>query len=420
MVKEPPKEADCCGSGCLKCVWDTYYEQVEEEGFKEEVQERGIAKTAGPFEMPQNCVKVVGVEEEGECALGVLGLASVSVCEITQFGCLKSIMLESTLQDHISIFTPNPPEVVSRLMTRLNYTDRTIKVLPSTFSDGADAPTYPYWIPQNTPLSLVTILMYFSDLSSRASVRQPVLHILAAFASPDEATALKHLASSAGLSEYRQKYCSSGKHVSLLDVLEEYPSACPPVGRLLSALPQLKARFFSNAAVGSVGEVLVNTSRQGLSSGALKKLMKGDTVFLGGPTPNIPLTPFRSPTSADRCLLISAGVGVSPIMRVLRGMPPSSAWVYHGCRTAEDIPHQHTLQQAARFSPCLSSQGYIWKKLLQDKEDIVSFAPAAVYICGPALMMKNTVSALEEVLTEGRVKELKENGGWRVEKWGSQ
>ncbi|KAI4314807.1 hypothetical protein L6164_027678 [Bauhinia variegata] len=27
---EKPLPGDCCGSGCIRCVWDVYYEELEE------------------------------------------------------------------------------------------------------------------------------------------------------------------------------------------------------------------------------------------------------------------------------------------------------------------------------------------------------------------------------------------------------
>lgn len=27
---EKPEAGDCCGSGCVRCVWDVYYEELEE------------------------------------------------------------------------------------------------------------------------------------------------------------------------------------------------------------------------------------------------------------------------------------------------------------------------------------------------------------------------------------------------------
>ena len=27
---EKPLPGDCCGSGCVRCVWDVYYEELEE------------------------------------------------------------------------------------------------------------------------------------------------------------------------------------------------------------------------------------------------------------------------------------------------------------------------------------------------------------------------------------------------------
>ncbi|EPS57467.1 hypothetical protein M569_17350, partial [Genlisea aurea] len=29
-IPEKPLPGDCCGSGCLRCVWDIYYEELEE------------------------------------------------------------------------------------------------------------------------------------------------------------------------------------------------------------------------------------------------------------------------------------------------------------------------------------------------------------------------------------------------------
>jgi hypothetical protein len=27
---EKPEPGDCCGSGCVRCVWDVYYDELEE------------------------------------------------------------------------------------------------------------------------------------------------------------------------------------------------------------------------------------------------------------------------------------------------------------------------------------------------------------------------------------------------------
>ncbi|CAL1389839.1 unnamed protein product [Linum trigynum] len=27
---EKPEPGDCCGSGCVRCVWDVYYEELED------------------------------------------------------------------------------------------------------------------------------------------------------------------------------------------------------------------------------------------------------------------------------------------------------------------------------------------------------------------------------------------------------
>ncbi|CAL1373978.1 unnamed protein product [Linum trigynum] len=27
---EKPESGDCCGSGCVRCVWDVYYEELED------------------------------------------------------------------------------------------------------------------------------------------------------------------------------------------------------------------------------------------------------------------------------------------------------------------------------------------------------------------------------------------------------
>ncbi|KZV41243.1 hypothetical protein F511_28658 [Dorcoceras hygrometricum] len=29
-IPEKPLPGDCCGSGCVRCVWDVYYEELEE------------------------------------------------------------------------------------------------------------------------------------------------------------------------------------------------------------------------------------------------------------------------------------------------------------------------------------------------------------------------------------------------------
>eukprot|EP01063_Lacrimia_lanifica_P012848 TRINITY_DN19544_c2_g1_i1.p1 TRINITY_DN19544_c2_g1~~TRINITY_DN19544_c2_g1_i1.p1 ORF type:complete len:482 (+),score=107.34 TRINITY_DN19544_c2_g1_i1:60-1505(+) len=459
----PPAEGACCGSGCYPCVWDTYYEAVETAGGAD--ADAPVLRTVGdasdPFEKPQNCVRIVPVDDDDESdgeapppppPHAPYSLSRGVVHQTADFGGVRSVVIEtagaaSHPPAHHTVFVPNGAARVAALMSRLGWSERRVKVQPNVFSAGVNAPTYPYWIPQGVPLAVSEVLRFYTDVSSRASVRQQVLWVLAEFAKDaGERARLEQLASREGVGQYRAVFRAPQVHYDLARLLEEFPSSAPPLGRLLAALPQLKGRLFSNAGPppgtgADRFELLVSKTPDGLghASSHLRSLTAGDSVSLGGPAPPAPPPPvlFDRDVAAAPLLIVSNGSGAAAHLGYLRRAGGrGTTWWYHGCRHPADVPHpDELLRLVAALHIAVSTrpqpgaypdtlpQGadrYVWGLLWRDREQVAAFVNtgAAVCLCGTPNMVRDTQTVLETVLGEAMWAAMRAEGRILTEKWG--
>ena len=130
--------------------------------------------------------------------------------------------------DHLGVYAENSFAVVKRAAACLRLPlDHAF-----TLSVPPDAPAS-LALPFHTPCTLGTALAKYSDLLS--SPRKVALAALASVASdPEEQSRLKHLASTAGKHDYSTYIVDSAR--SLLEVLEDFPSAVPPLGLFFGAV----------------------------------------------------------------------------------------------------------------------------------------------------------------------------------------
>eukprot|EP00754_Rhynchopus_humris_P043319 Rhum_TRINITY_DN3144_c0_g1::Rhum_TRINITY_DN3144_c0_g1_i1::g.9609::m.9609/K00597/MTRR; methionine synthase reductase len=489
----PPDESACCGSACQPCVWDAYYDELEAYNKAHGTVDVKVRTTSAdaaavdPFEPPQNCVRIATVDpDETTLATGTPYAGTPSaLAKVAEYGVQRLaggyVVTAKAADDddgasagsakNLCVFVRNSDAVVDGVMRRLAYEDRFVQVLPNVFSAGVDAPTYPHWIPQDKAFRVRDLFAYYTDLTSRASARQATLHVLAEFAADAaEKAELRRLATAQGVAEYRALF-RGPRRCGLIELLARYPSAQPPLGRLLTALPQLKARCFTNAlhGAGAAVQFVVSEAEAGghvadsVASGAA-----GDCLFLGGPLP----TALRSAVECTEeqrlwgevrqslaegedvsLLLVSAGSGISPKLRCIRAADELrrsaeaaeaaaaaavtrgtlSVWLYHGCREAASVPFREEIaDKTDRFACALSRRRsasapegqYVQDLLRKHRSEVQGFlgsphSRSYVRVCGPPAMMSSTEEALSDIVGADAYGAMQKGGGVFVERWGA-
>ncbi|CAI6003479.1 unnamed protein product [Closterium sp. NIES-65] len=176
-----------------------------------------------------------------------------------------------------------------------------------------------------------------------AALHQAALAVLAHFAShPDEAARLKHLASDGGKAEYREWVAAA--HRSLLEVLQAFPSARPPLAVFLASVaPRLQPRFYSISShprhepgalhiTCAVVRDITPAGRihHGVCSSFLHRHLPLPTPASTSPAPSPPVllpafirsSHFRPPTDPTRpIVMVGPGTGLAPFRAFLQ-VPP--------------------------------------------------------------------------------------------------
>ena len=157
-------------------------------------------------------------------------------------------------------------------------------------------------------------------------------------------------------------------------------------------------------------ELTIKREERGAVSRHIDDLLKvGDTMEAGGPVGTFTF----SGTEADSIVLISAGVGITPMMSIARYLTerswPGDIFFVHSCRTAADFIFMAAIAELERRNPKLQlvvtmsragpewkgARGRITKELLT--EAVPNIASRRVHICGPVPMMDTTKALLAEI-----------------------
>ena len=155
-------------------------------------------------------------------------------------------------------------------------------------------------------------------------------------------------------------------------------------------------------------EVTVKREEYGTVSSFLHAVHEGDTLQVTGPSGNFTFVG----EGANSIVLISGGVGITPMMGVLRYLTDrswsGSIFFVYGCRTDKDVIYREELEYLQRRYPNLAltiaaneapadwphARGQITKELLA--EAVPYIQTRRVHLCGPPGMM----SALKATLAE--------------------
>jgi ferredoxin-NADP reductase/DMSO/TMAO reductase YedYZ heme-binding membrane subunit len=139
----------------------------------------------------------------------------------------------------------------------------------------------------------------------------------------------------------------------------------------------------------------------GFASKHLHSLAVGTTVKISGPAGH-----FVFAGAGDRVVFIAGGVGITPIMAMIRGLVdrrwPGRIDLVYSVKTSADVVFGKELEELAKRMPALRmlivktrETGHVTKALMPDVRDV------PIYLCGPDPMMQAMKSLLAELGAQG-------------------
>ncbi|KAF2791002.1 cytochrome P450 [Melanomma pulvis-pyrius CBS 109.77] len=304
--------------------------------------------------------------------------------------------------DYLVILPINPKANVHRAMRRFHLPwDAHLEIT----TDG------PTTLPTNTTLAANDILSSYVELSQPATKRD--LLLIAEAAEDDETkSALNHLAGEGFDAEV------STKRVSVLDLLERFPSVDLPIGTFLAMVPPLRVRQYSISSsplqnsnhVSITFSVLHEPSLSGqgpyfgVATSYLDHLSEGDTVHVAVRPSHagfsLPSDPERTPI-----ICIAAGTGLAPFRSFIQeraamissGRRLAPAILFFGCRSPDvDDLYREQLDEweklgavdvrraYSRVPEKSESCKYVQDRMWKDRDDVAQLwsEGAKVYVCG--------------------------------------
>ncbi|GKZ34390.1 hypothetical protein AbraIFM66950_004621 [Aspergillus brasiliensis] len=326
--------------------------------------------------------------------------------------------------DHLNVLPVNPPSTVLRVLAQFNLAPDYSITINSFNTLG---------LPQATPVSASEVFSSYVELSQPATRNN--LRILAATAQSDaDKQELVHL---------QDSYDSlvRDKRVSVLDLLEQFPSISLPIAAYISMLPALRVRTYSLSMAPSfkpshgsltfsvINEPARNGNRQylGVGSNYLASLTPGSILYL---SPRPAKEPFHLPRDQSRTpiIMICAGSGLAPFLSFIQDRmvwqqqqqqqdkpPLAQALLFFGCRgrSLDDLYHDELSEFEAagvvevrraysRIPHHDIARGckYVQHRLVVEAKAIryLWAQDATIYVCGSGEMARGVETVLENML----------------------
>jgi sulfite reductase alpha subunit-like flavoprotein len=248
--------------------------------------------------------------------------------------------------------------------------------------------------------------------------------------SKDEQDKLLEISSAEGTDLYYD-YCVKERR-NYVEVMEEFPSARPPLYRLLEMIPILQPRHYSIASSGLFDntklelcvalveyKTRLGRKREGICSGYFSSLEKDDEVIL-----SIRSGSFVAPPISVPLILIGPGTGVAPMRALLqerfinvKNNPESSSdtILFFGCRKQNsdflfeqdwidfDSNTNSKIKTFVAFSQDQENKIYVTQKIKENGELLWKLLSqdACIFIAGSAKKMPIDVKkALKEVISK--------------------
>ncbi|KAL2688993.1 hypothetical protein Neosp_003043 [[Neocosmospora] mangrovei] len=329
-----------------------------------------------------------------------------------------------TAGDYLAVLPINPQEVVRRALRRFKLPmDAHLEISSST----------PTVLPTDTSVSALDVLSSYVELSQPATKRN-LLAIAEAASDEETKSALT------SLSEERYVEEISNKRVSVLEILERYPSVDLPIGDFLQMLPSIRIRQYSisssplwNQSRATITFSVLKgpaLSGQGIYNGVatsyLDSLADGDTLQVAirsSPAAfSLPSNPEQTPI-----ICIAAGSGLAPFrgfiqqraIMIQSGRKVASGLLFFGCRSPDqDDLYRDEFDEwqklgAVDVRRAYSRHGdgckYVQDRIWQDKEDFIQLweKGATVYVCGS----RAVADSVREVMIKLKTEMEKRSGG---------
>jgi sulfite reductase alpha subunit-like flavoprotein/hemoglobin-like flavoprotein len=336
--------------------------------------------------------------------------------------------------DHVAIYPCNPPELVQRLCDRVGVTPDTYFTASYVTPDGTQIEDKP---PIAVPTTVGQVLSEELDLALREPFNELLAYLYSVAQNPQEKHRLEIWLEILRQADDNPDSVSLKKMIadncmSVVDLLDEFPSAEITLAALLELLPKQKPRLYSISSSPllhpqhlqiSVGVLQIKTDagkvRQGLCSNYLAGLEVGAKVRIGVRTSS-----FRPPSELDApMLMVGPGTGVSPLIAFLQyrdallqqGQALGDATLYFGCRNHSDFLYQEQMQTwqhqgvlsglEVAFSRLGDQKLYVQNLMQQKSQDVwklLSHPKCHYYVCGDAKMADDVFEVMLSIAkTEG-------------------
>lgn len=310
--------------------------------------------------------------------------------------------------DHLGVIPQNSKALIERVLKcfKLNSFDKIDIHHPQMTH-----------LPTNQVISLYELLQSSVEIQAPATRKQ--IQVLAEYnlCPPHKKALEKYLEDEV----YQEEILS--KNISMLTLLEEYPSSDITFEKFLQLLPPLKPRYYSISSAPTVDNTVSITvgvvnepawsgkgNYEGIASNYLANCAVGEKVAVFvQPAPT-----FKLPKEDVPIVMIGPGTGLAPFMgflqaRKMRNMT-APALLYYGCRTKDEHLYAEEIQQYdVEMHTAYSREGE-----QQYVQDIIDFPHVIeilqrgghLYICGDGRAMAPNVEA-----------KLKESYGENAETW---
>ncbi|CAK7204228.1 hypothetical protein SEUCBS139899_006982 [Sporothrix eucalyptigena] len=327
--------------------------------------------------------------------------------------------------DYLAVLPFNRQASILRAMRRFHLPwDAHITVKTA---DGGDTQTN---LPTNTPLPAYGVLGAYVELSQPATKRS--ILALAEAADGETKTELQRLAGDAYAAEV------SAKRVSILDLLDRFPTVDLPFNTFLTLLPPMRVRQYSisSSPLWNPGHVtlsysilsapaLADASRtyEGVASHYLSSLQVGDHIHVAVRPSH---ASFHLPHDAENVpvICVAAGTGLAPFRGFIQeraallgaGRKLAPAHLFFGCHGPADDLYREELDRwqasgaikvhraFSREDPKNEAQGcrHVQDRLYHDRASMTELwqQGARVYVCGSRQVGEGVKKAMLRIRRE--------------------
>ncbi|OQE13376.1 hypothetical protein PENFLA_c049G03259 [Penicillium flavigenum] len=328
---------------------------------------------------------------------------------------------ETTLRpgDHLNILPVNPPSTVSRVLARFHLAPNHSITIKSFNALG---------LPHATPVLAGELFSSYLELSQPATRNNLKALVSSAPSDGDKQELLR----------FQHSYDSliKNKRVSVLDLLEQFPSIPLPLATFIPMLPPLRVRTYSLSMAPSfkpshgsltfsvVNEPALNGNGRylGVGSNYLASLTSGSILYI---SPRPAKDAFHLPIdhSSEPIIMVCAGSGLAPFRSFIQermvwlkqGKPLAKALLFFGCRGphVDDLYHEELsefesagvvdVRRAYSQAPDhYQAKGcrYVQHRLVAETQAIQGLwaQHAKFYVCGSGDMAKGVKAVLETML----------------------